>query len=485
MIRNNRRRQAPGEEQLPPHAPEAERGALGACLQKQELVEHIAERIKHWGPLAFYLLPHQVIWQVLVDLRTSGKPVDIITASQALRDAGKLEEVGGLTYLNELEESCPSPENWSYYLDSVVEKYLLRQVTAQCVSLLGRVRDNVSDVSGLIATYQGQIAQLAEEHTPQTCAPQKERLSRLIDTLERRHRGRQEITGLETPFWYLNNMTAGLQAGELIVVGARPSTGKTALGVDLSMHALRKGLAVLFFSIEMSADQIDMRMLGNEARINGLKLRNGFWRDDAEPRMAAAFEAMAKWPFYLDDRSRLTGQDVLLTARRVMREVEIRLIVIDYVQLMSGVKSYDKRHEELGEVSRWLKQTAKETGVPVVALAQLNRDAEKDRGGRQPLLSDLKDCGSFEQDADVVGLLWEPKIDETDTDDMKWLDHHTPDDPKYDETEWRQYFRRINLTIAKNRNGPTGPCELVFQRSTARFVDAHSPNRGKAKETLL
>lgn len=483
-VRENRKsRGGPAIDYLPPHAEDAERGVLSCALQDPSVVESVQERIKAWGVLVFYSLRHQRVWECLLELRTADAPIDLITLSTALRDAAQLEAVGGLTYLNEIVDSAPSAANWAYYLDIVCEKYLLRRVVAQCSEVLSRVRDEPGEVTSFIAQYQEQVITLVEEHAPSRMVPQQERMHRLVDMLENRHRGKQEITGLRTPFWYLNNMTAGLQKAELFLVAARPSTGKTAFGIDVSIGALAQQIPVLFFSIEMSADQIDLRMLGNIARVNGMKLRNGFWREDAGPRLTESVGKMSRWPLYLDDRSALTGQDVLLATRRVARECALGLVVVDYVQLMRGVRRYDKRHEEIAEASALLKQTAKECGVPVIALAQLNRDAEKDRGGRKPLLSDVKDCGSLEQDADLVGMLWEPKLNPDDAEDMKWLEHHTPDDPKEDELEWDQHFRRINLSIAKNRNGPTGDCELVFQRATARFVDAHSPKR--VKETLL
>lgn len=470
-------------DELPPYSSEAERAVLGCVLLDNAVVESVQDRVKAWGPVVFYDLRHQKLWVVMLELRTQAKPVDVVVLSQTLRDTGDLEACGGLAYITSLPDAAPSAAGWAYYLDILLEKFLLRRVLAQCVAVAGKVKDEPGRVAQFIREYQSQVIELVDEHTPAMMMSQAQRVDRLINSLESRHRGKQEITGLETPFWYLNNMTAGLQK-EYIVVGARPSTGKTSLGLDLAIHALRKGKAVLFFSVEMAGDQIDMRMFGNVARVNGMKLRNGFWRDSAEPRMQQAVGEMAAWKFHLDDRATITGQDVLLTTRKVARECELSLVIVDYVQLMRGVTRYDQRHQELAEVSRFLKQTSKECGVPVVALAQLNRDAEKDRGGRMPLLSDLKDCGSLEQDADIVGLLWEPRIDPNDPDDMKWLEHHTPDDPKEDEVEWQQWFRRINLTLAKNRNGPTGNCELVFQRSTARFVDAHSPKRTK-QETLI
>jgi replicative DNA helicase len=480
--RRPRRPQRRESSELPPHSLEAEQGVLGCCLAHPDNIESVQERVKSYDGV-FYDLRHQEIWNSMLALRTLGKPVDVITLTQALRDSGQLEACGGVAFVSGLIDQVPSPANWSYYLDIVVERLLLRRVLAQCATTMERVKNGTEEASALVAQYQKEAVALVDQHTVNVVVPQRERVHRLVDLLERRHRGKQAITGLETPFWYLNNMTAGLQGGELVVIGARPSTGKTALGCDLTRHAAILGKSVAFYSVEMSGDQIELRMFAAQARVNGMKLRNGFWKEEHEPRFPETAEVMQRWKLHLDDRSTLTGQDVLLGARRLKREVGLDLVVVDYIQIMRGVGKYDQRHEELGEVSRFLKQTAKELNIPVVALAQLSRDSEKDRGGRRPLLSDLKDSGSIEQDADVVGLLWEPKINEDDEEDMAWLEHHTPDDPKEDETEWKQWFRRINLSIAKNRNGATGECELVFQKSTARFVDAHSPKR--VKEQLL
>ncbi len=467
---------------MPPHSLESEQGVLGCCLASPDTIESVQERIRSY-PEAFYDMRHREIWNTMLALRTLGKPVDLITLTQSLRDAGQLEACGGLTFLSGLADQVPSAANWSYYLDIVVERLLLRRVLAQCAETMAKVKNGTEEAQSLVQQYQKEAVALVDEHTVNVIVPQRERVNRLVDLLESRHRGKQAITGLETPFWYLNNMTAGLQGGELVVVGARPSTGKTALGCDTARHALSLGKSVAFFSVEMSGDQIELRMFAAQARVNGMKLRNGFWKEEHEGRFPETAAVMQKWKLHLDDRSTLTGQDVLLASRRLKREVGLDLVVVDYIQIMRGVGKYDQRHEELGEVSRFLKQTAKELNIPVMALAQLSRDSEKDRGGRKPLLSDLKDSGSIEQDADVVGLLWEPRIDEENEEDMAWLEHHTPDDPKEDETEWKQWFRRINLSIAKNRNGATGDCELVFQKSTARFVDAHSPKR--VKEQLL
>jgi replicative DNA helicase len=315
----------------------------------------------------------------------------------------------------------------------------------------------------------------------------------LAAILKERRLGRQQITGVPTPFWYLNNMTCGLQRSEYYVIAARPSTGKTALAVDVALHAARCGVPVLFYSIEMTSREIALRLLANISKVNGLKLRNGFWREAKEEAIEKASAEIVSLPIRIDDRKSLNGQDILLGARRAVRQFNIGLVVVDYIQKLGAAKPRNSRHEELSEASGYLARTAKELNIPVVVAAQLNRDSDKDRPGKQPLLADIKDCGSIEQDADVVGLLWEPKISDEDHLQMAWLPHHEPDDPKEDsawfaigrQKGWRDEFRRINLALAKNRNGPTGDCQLVMQKASARFVDAHNPSRVKPREYLL
>lgn len=453
---------------------------LGCVLQDPQIIDDVQERIAAFGPEAFFDLRHRRVWSVCEELKQANRGVDLITVSQKLRDTDELDAVGGLTYLNEVVNNVPSTLNVGGYLDDLVEKAQLRRILQVCRDTAARCVDLQQPAGEVAAIFQKEALESTELGVRTHLLTQREHTDRLIDRMERRHRGRQEITGLRTPWFYLNNMTAGLQPGEMVVIGARPSCGKTALGIDLAIGALRDKVPVAFYSVEMSADQIQDRMLANVARVNGLKLRNGFWRDSAEERLGAAVAEMSAWPLWLDDRGTQTCQQILLSARRLKRERNIGLVVVDYIQIVHGAKSnYPSMREELTEVSHTMKLIAKECQLPVVVLAQLTRDAEKERSGRAPLLSDIKECGAIEQDADVVGLLWEPRLDEDNPDDMAWMEHHTPDDPKDGEVKWQQWYRRITLTIAKNRNGPTGSCELVFQRSSTRFCDAFSPNRVK------
>jgi replicative DNA helicase len=351
--------------------------------------------------------------------------------------------------------------------------------------------------------------EMSETHVPTQYVQIHTCLPAYIDAIESRHRGKQEITGIATPFWYLNNMTCGLQPREMVVIGARPSTGKTAIALDIIRHAIKSGHGALMFSVEMARQDIIGRLVAAEARVDGMKLRNGFWAANREGDITEASQRIGAWHnFLIDDRSFVTGQDIFIAARRAKRQHGIGLVVVDYMQLLRSANPSpgQPRLEVVAEASAWLKRTAKELDLSVVACAQLARDAEGARSARPPTMDQLRECGNIEQDADVIGLLYEPRLESEEYDDMKWLAHHQPDDPKEESLwatgacnriagpggkavevneHWKEQLRRINLVVAKNRNGQTGPCELVFQKVSARFVDAHSPQRVKADRGTL
>lgn len=503
-------------DRLPPHSPDAERAVLGCLLydaadperseaQRREAIDEVLRR--RITGAHFYDLRHQAIFATILELGEKGTPVDVLFLSQALRDRGKLEAVGGLTYLNDLVGCVSSPGNLGHYLDVVADKHALRNVLRLCTETIAQAfGDPGDDVKAFVAQFEAGAMALSEEHVPTEFIPLPTCVPAYIDAIEARHRGRQAITGLATPFWYLNNITCGLQPHEFVVMGSRPSCGKTAIALDFMRAAISGGVGVLFFSIEMARQEIMGRIVAAEARVDGLKLRNGFWTHAKEASIVEAAKRVGSWDrFFIDDRSMVTGQDVFVAARRAKRQHSIGLVVVDYLQLMQSTRRYNSRVEEVAEVSHWLKRTAKELGIPVMACAQLGRDSEKERAGRPPLMADLRECGNIEQDADVIALLYEPKLDDDDYDDMRWLAHHQPDDPKEDgdwntlpgvtlskmgqsvevRPGWREEFRRINLVIVKNRNGQTGPCELVYQRRSTRFVDAHSPRRVKESKGQL
>ena len=477
-----------GEGKEPPHSIESERGVIGCVLLEPSTITMARSKLAA-GPEAFYDLRHQTLWRTLISFDEEQRPIDLITLQQRLRDQGEFEACGGILYLNQILDSVPSVHNLETYLDDVRDKASLRVLIRECTQVV-RAAHNCEggDATAMIADFQTRVSDLTQEHTASSYEHCAKSMSELIGVLEERKRAKNAISGVPTPFWYLNNMTAGLQLGEYSLVAARPSTGKTALACELALHAAASGFPSLFFSIEMGKMDIDMRFLANRARVNGLKLRNGFWRQEREDDISRAFSEIVGLPLYLDFAKSVSAMDIMLGARRAVREHGVKIVFADYAQILAPHTRRMGRTEELTDSSRLLARMSKELGIHVCIAAQLNRGAEQDRAGRRPYLSDIKDCGSFEQDADLVMLLWEPKIDEADTNEMKWLKHHIPDDPKDDskwitygpEEGWRDEFRRINLTVGKQRNGPTGDCELVFQKASARFVDAHSPERTKA-----
>lgn len=507
-------------DRLPPHDIAAEQGVLGCLLLDADnpsghaTGEAMEECMRqHVEVRHFYDLRHQIIFAAIRSMADAGTPADLVLLSGELKAAGNLAKVGGLAYLNELCDAAPSAANLTYYLELVLAKQTLRSVIRVATSAVTGAYEFSGDVKAFVGEFEADAMALSETHVPTEYESLPSFLPAYIDAIETRRRGKQEITGLPTPFWYLNNMTAGFQKGQFVVIGARPGTGKTAMGCDISRHLLKLGYGVLFFSLEMSAEEIIGRVVAAEAQVDGLKLRNGFWSDAKEPDIVNATQRIATWDrFLVDHRSECTGQDVYISTRRAIRQHKIDLVVVDYVQLMKSTREYGSRVQEVAECSAWLRRTAKELKVTVLGLAQLSRESEKDRAGKVPLMSDLRECGNIEQDAHLIGLMYAPRLKDgtkeggADYNDMKWLAHHKPDDPKEDSPwnfagtiearkganvvevnlGWQEEFARINLQVVKNRNGPGGACELVFQKRSARFVDAHSPSRTKeAQGTMI
>lgn len=504
--------------ELPPHSPEAERGVIGCllveaerCAAERTPAGEVMEECVRYGvaPDWFYDLRHRELWSLARSLADAGKPFDLILVTAKLTASNQLEAIGGLSYLNDMAAAVPSAANLAHYLAELRDKHALRHVLKVCAETAIAARNLPQDVTAFVAGFEAQTLGLSERHVPTSYRPISEHVPEYIEHIEIASRGRQAITGIETPWWYLNNMTAGLQRHELVVIGARPSTGKTAMGLDILRHALSLGESCLFFSIEMHTESIINRMVAQIARIDSQKLRNGFIPDHKSEDVHKAVVALGGdigTRLFIDSRSFVTGQDVWVAARRAYRQHKISVVMVDYLQLMRGTREYRNRNEEVGECSAWLKRVAKELPVVVIALAQLNRESEKEKSGRAPTMADLRESGNVEQDADLIGMLWRPRVDETDYSQMRWLEVHKPDDAKETskwfagETNivhgpagknlevnlgWRDEFGRINLSIEKNRNGPTGRCELLLQLRSTRFVDLYSPNRVKENQGEL
>lgn len=495
---------ARNEPELPPHSVESEQGVLGCILEDSNAtLDLCSEKLNRFGGSAFYDLRHQLLYSVMREMWEAHKPIDLISVVSELGKRGITDQCGGMPYLLVLRDATPSAANIEHYLDTVAEYAGRRQWLRITVELAARARAE-SDFTAFQATAQTEIMALADAGCVVKSSDIGGCIKRFTDLFERAVRGRQEITGVPTGLHMLDNMTCGLQRGEMTVIAARPSVGKTALGVTLSIHALRHQERVLFHSIEMGENALMHRLVGSVARVDTLKFRNGFVSDPDTGRILKAMEEMNGWKgrMFIDDRTALTGRDLFTSARRHKNEHGVTMVVLDYLQLMRAVKSRNSREEEIAEVADWVKQTAKDLDLVVVVMAQLNKDSERERKPREPRLSDIRESDRIAQNSDVVGLLWQRELDDDEPLDMKWIRGMDADDPKEHDgwhgerktlvleeggrqekfdfpREWRKELRRVTMTVAKNRQGATGHCELVLQNRTTRFVDAYRPEYGR------
>ncbi len=440
-------------DRLPPHSVEAEQGVLGCILlDPPHCLGECIEKCKA-GSEVFYDLKHQVIYDALVAMSTKGDAIDIITLQQHLKDNKQLEAVGGIAYLMSLSDAVPSPANLRYYLEIVLDKHILRRIIRVSSDVVSDSYEFEGEVDRLLDEVETKILRLSEERVEGTSMAMKELVHKAINTIEDFFKREGSITGVGTGFPDLDKMTTGFHEGEMIVIAARPSMGKTSLAMNIAEHAaLELNLPVGVFSLEMSAESLVLRMLCSRARVNLRSIREGFLSDRDFPKLTSAASRMGKAPLHIDDSAGLSILQLRAKARRMHNQHGIRLFVIDYLQLLHSTsrRSADNRQQEIADISAGIKALAKELKVPVIVLAQLNREIEKDKN-RKPRLSDLRESGSIEQDADLVGLLYKPG------------------DREEDEESGESDGQRINLLIAKQRNGPTGDVELVFLKGFTRY----------------
>lgn len=445
-------------DRLPPHSKEAEQGVLGCILLDPPLcLGECIEKCKS-GSEVFYDLKHQVIYDALVAMSTRGDAIDLITLQQCLKDNKQLDAVGGIAYLMSLADAVPSAANLKYYLTIVLDKHILRRIIRVSSEVVSNSYEFEGEVDRLLDEVETKILRLSEERVEGSSMAMKELVHKAINTIEDYYKREGNITGVGTGFPDLDKMTTGLHEGEMIVIAARPSMGKTSLAMNIAEHAaLEQNIPVGVFSLEMSAESLVLRMLCSRARVNLRSIREGFLAERDFPKLTNAASRMGKAPLFIDDSAGLSILQLRAKARRMYNQHGIRLFVIDYLQLLHSTsrRSADNRQQEIAEISSGIKALAKELKVPVIVLAQLNRDVEK-RPKATPMLSDLRESGSIEQDADLVGLLYKPNKNEGD--DREDADIDDPNDSQ-----------RVNLLIAKQRNGPTGDVELVFLKGFTRY----------------
>ncbi len=434
-------------------------GVLGcALLEPNQCIGECIEKLKDDGHEAFYDLRHQTIYEALATMFNSREPVDIITLQQRLKDKQLLEQVGGIAYLAQLQDAVPSAANLSYYLDIVQEKFLLRRMIATCSDVVGRVYDYEGEVDALLDEVEKEILRINESRAQTTIVGVKELVNKAVTSIENFFSRKGVLSGLATGFADLDRMTDGLHGGEMIVIAARPSMGKTSLAMNIAESiVLEQGLPVGVFSLEMSSESLVMRMLCSIARVNLRSIREGFMSEADFPKLTSAAGRLARAPLFIDDTAGLSILQLRARARRMHQQHGVKLFVIDYLQLLHSTarRSQENRQQEIADISSGIKALAKELKVPVIVLAQLNRDIEKDKS-RKPRLSDLRESGSIEQDADLVGLLYKPSSGDDE------------DGASAEEADGLP----VNLLIAKQRNGPTGDVNLTFLKSYTRFESA-------------
>jgi replicative DNA helicase len=462
-LKKARRRKASAMEavrtdRLPPHAPEAEQGVLGCILlSPNECLGECIQKIKTEAEV-FYDLRHQTIYRALVEMYDRREAIDIITLQQRLADRQQLEPIGGIPYLNSLQDGVPSAANLSYYLEIVQEKFLLRKMIHTCTDVIGRVYDFDGDVEALLDQVESEVLRMNESRVQGGVAPIRQLVTEAIQTTENFFNRKGELGGVGTGFPDLDKMTDGLHGGEMIVIAARPSMGKTSLAMNIAEHAaLQQKIPVGVFSLEMTAESLVLRMLCSIARVNLRNIREGFMSETDFPKLTGSAGRLANAPLFIDDTPGLSILQLRARARRLAQQYGIKLFVIDYLQLLHSTarRSQENRQQEIADISGGIKALAKELKVPVLVLSQLNRELERDKN-RRPRLSDLRESGAIEQDADLVGLLYKPS---------------SADDEDGGPTEEPDGIP-VNLLIAKQRNGPTGDVNLTFLKPYTRFESA-------------
>ena len=434
-------------DKVPPHDVDAEMAALGCALLEREALDKTAE---HLTPEMFYHRPHQTICRVLLELYERRVDVDFNTVAERLRAMNALEQVGGAIYLTDLIDRVATTAHVDSYIRIIRGKYLLRTLITASTEVVRRCYASAEDPEDLLDEAEQAVFAIAEKKVAESFREMKPLVQGAVDKIERMFEDQHYVTGLPSGFHDLDEMTSGFQDSEMIVIAARPSIGKTALALGIAEHcaADKDGpkVPVAIFSLEMSAEQVTQRLLCVRAGMNLRDVRRGIFRKERWQDIVNAASDLTVAPIYINDTPGLTPLQLRAIARRLKATYDVRLIIVDYLQLMSaGTRRPENRQQEISEISRLLKSLARELNVPVIVCSQLRREAET-RQDRRPQLADLRESGAIEQDADVVMLLARPEF--------------------YDPTD-RPGIAFVNL--AKQRNGPTGEVQLAFLKEYTRF----------------
>jgi replicative DNA helicase len=442
-------------EKLPPQNLEAEIAVLGSMLIEEDA---IAQGIELLSPDSFYKDAHKKIFQCMIHLFNENKAVDLLTLTDRLEKEGLLEEVGGAAALTELTTAVPTAANVLYYAKIVREKYILRHLINNATGIITDCYDSTQEVEALLDRAEKSIFDITSKKFSGGVVPLKEIIRNQIETIDKLYQRKEHITGIATGFHEFDTQTAGLQPSDLIIIAARPSMGKSALMTCIAEHAgMIAKVPTAIFSLEMSKEQLIQRMLCSCARVNAHKVRTGFLAQSDWPNLTSAAAKLSEAPIYIDDTPGISILELKAKARRLKAQFDIKLLILDYLQLMQGTPGSESRQQEISEISRSLKGLARELNVPLIAISQLSRAVES-RTDHRPQLSDLRESGAIEQDADVVVLLLREEY--------------------YNPTEENR--GKAEVIIAKQRNGPIGSISLSFIHEYTRFENAELIRREEA-----
>ena len=431
----------------PPHNIEAEQAILGAIFLEPD---SIASAVEILLPEDFYRASHQHIFRAMLDLGDKGEPIDLVTVTSYLADSKLLEDIGGVSYLSDLANAVPTAANISHYCRIVEEKSILRRLIRTATDIVTEGYSKEENVEDVLNEAERRILEVSNRKNSSAFKNIKDVLMQVYDNIDQLHKQKGDVTGIPTGFRDLDQITSGFQRNDLIIVAARPSVGKTAFALNIAQNvAIKTDENVAIFSLEMGAEQLVNRMLCAEGNIDAQRLRTGALEEEDWNRLSLAMGSLSNAGIYIDDTPGIRVSEIRSKCRRLKQEHGLGMILIDYLQLIQGSpNSKDNRQQEVSEISRSLKGLARELNVPLIALSQLSRGVES-RQDKRPMMSDLRESGSIEQDADIVGVLYR--------------------DDYYDKESEKQNI--IEIIIAKQRNGPVGTVELAFVKEFNKFVD--------------
>jgi replicative DNA helicase len=436
---------SPTYERVPPHNVEAEESVLGSMLLSRDAIAEVLELLHEDD---FYRPAHRTVFRSVLDLYSHGQAVDPVTVAEELRRSGELADVGGAPFVHTLVSSVPTAANAGYYARIVKEAGILRRLIDTGTRIVQLGYETPQDTERAVDLAESWVYQVAQGRVTEDYQSLREVLTSTLEAIERLHNDSREITGVATGFPELDRLTSGLQASNLIIVAARPAVGKSTLGLDVARNAsVRSGVPTVVFSLEMSKTELVQRLMCAECSVDMQRLRTGRMEDSDWTRLTRSLGRLAEAPLFIDDSAAITMMELRAKCRRLKQRHGLGLVVVDYLQLMQPSKRVESRQQEVSEISRALKLLAKELAVPVIAISQLSRQTEA-RSDKKPMLSDLRESGALEQDADMVMFIYREDL-------------YDPESPRKGEAD---------LIVAKHRNGPTDTVTVTFQGQYSRFA---------------